>query len=594
MKRLISIICILCLVILPLPRVCADDETAAPDVRVRLVRLALTDRADIDLSGSWLVRGSGGSEMLFPSGGDVVVQLRNGNMILFFGQISASFGNTVSFIRQDGGEGTPYLRFSNRQEQYPGDLSLSVSDGQLNPVLTISVEDYIRGVVPYEMSESFPLEALKAQAVCARTYALSRVDGRKSYDVVDTTNDQVFRGILPSNTKTARACSETAGVVITSQGRLAQGYYSASNGGQTELPSHVWGGKDPSPCYAVTDDPYDLENPESMVRNAVLRKDASGLGSYFVSLVRDAVMSEAEMKGYSSDPELFRIDSIDGVELTTPRYDSPSRLMTVLKLTVSVSAAKAEEAGATPSPSPSPSPTPRNDPDSEELALFDTPAPTISENSPVFQEEPPTQVPNAPVLESAGTYTVSLNMFPDAVFALGLSISGANNEIVTVTETDDAFRLSSGRFGHGVGMSQRGAQWMAAKYGMGFEEILAFYFPGMELKQTAHGLPVLPTPDPVLADTPGPAATPTPRPTLMPVSEENIPDGAYLASVENIDDDSSLNLRAEPSQGAEILMRLYKHQLLVVLEENQVPGWAHVMTDSIEGYVMTSFLEKAE
>ena len=80
----------------------------------------------------------------------------------------------------------------------------------------------------------------------------------------------------------------------------------------------------------------------------------------------------------------------------------------------------------------------------------------------------------------------------------------------------------------------------------------------------------------------------------MPVSEENIPDGAYLASVENIDDDSSLNLRAEPSQGAEILMRLYKHQLLVVLEENQVPGWAHVMTDSIEGYVMTSFLEKAE
>ena len=81
MKRLISIICILCLVILPLPRVCADDETAAPDIRVRLVRLALTDRADIDLSGSWLVRGSGGSEMLFPSGGDVVVQLRNGNMI---------------------------------------------------------------------------------------------------------------------------------------------------------------------------------------------------------------------------------------------------------------------------------------------------------------------------------------------------------------------------------------------------------------------------------------------------------------------------------------------------------------------------------
>ena len=100
------------------------------------------------------------------------------------------------------------------------------------------------------------------------------------------------------------------------------------------------------------------------------------------------------------------------------------------------------------------------------------------------------------------------------------------------------------------------------------------------------------TPDPVLAETPGLAASPTPRPTLMPVSGEALEGALYLAEVEHIEDDSSLNLRAEPSTGAEILMRLYRHQRLAVLNDHEVPGWAKVRTDSIEGYVMTSFLEK--
>ena len=69
---------------------------------------------------------------------------------------------------------------------------------------------------------------------------------------------------------------------------------------------------------------------------------------------------------------------------------------------------------------------------------------------------------------------------------------------------------------------------------------------------------------------------------------------AWLASVEHIDDDSTLNLREKPSAGSKIVMRLYKHQKLIVLEEAEVTGWLHVKTDVIEGYVMMSFLEKVE
>lgn len=79
----------------------------------------------------------------------------------------------------------------------------------------------------------------------------------------------------------------------------------------------------------------------------------------------------------------------------------------------------------------------------------------------------------------------------------------------------------------------------------------------------------------------------------MPVTGK-LPENAYLASVEGIEDNSSLNLRAEPSMAADILMRLYKHQRLVVLETCEDAAWVHVKTDSAEGYVMLEFLEKVK
>lgn len=71
------------------------------------------------------------------------------------------------------------------------------TDGSLRVIVTMQVEDYLYGVVPYEMSDTFPLEALKAQAVTARTYVMQRTvqNADKDYDVSDTTDDQVFKGL---------------------------------------------------------------------------------------------------------------------------------------------------------------------------------------------------------------------------------------------------------------------------------------------------------------------------------------------------------------------------------------------------------------
>ena len=590
--RTVFLCLLLCIILTPVS-VFSAGNGAAPDIRVLLKRLNLTDRADLVLDGAYTVRTGTGADLRLPEGCEVTVQVRDNHLYLFFRGISMSAGDSAVFFRTAAPDGrTGGLRFEKKGPLYPGDLRLTVSGGQLQPVLTVSVEHYLEGVVPYEMSNDFPVEALKAQAVCARTYAIARRSPSRAYDVTDTTSDQVYRGSVSGNTRTEKAIRETAGLIVTSKGAPANCYYSASNGGQTELPSHVWSGKEASTCYAMTDDPYDLENPESIRKKAKLDKKGRNLKPAFLTLLREAVMKKPEMRDFCNDDSCFRVDGITAAALNTPRFSAPSRLMTRLEITVTVSARKPLQPGSTPTPEP------YRDEDVEDILLFETatpspeptqtPAPTPGETAPA--ETAPVYTDFLP----AGTHTVTLDIFPGVLNALGLGIYGANNEIITVEEEKDCFIIYSGRYGHGVGMSQRGAQWMASHYHKGFEEILNFYYPGMKLMRVSAGDPVLPTADPKLAETPGPPATPTPRPTLMPVTEENLPDGAWIASVENIEDDSSLNLRDDPSQAGTVLMRLYKHQRLIVLGPCEDPVWVHVRTDAAEGYVMASFLEKIQ
>ena len=505
----------------------AASGTRPSQIRVLLQRLNLGDEAWLTLDGRYLARGGDGSEVLLPVGSRITVLLREGRLVLFCDGLSLTAGKRLELLRRADGDTEPGVHFNLVPGTYPGDLALSVKDGAIRPVLTLPLETYLLGVVPYEMNDSFPAEALKVQAVCARTYALSKLDPSAEYDVVDNTNDQVYRGTPDRHENTAAAVEATEGLVLTSGGRLITAWYSASNGGQTELPGNIWSGSIPD-CFAMTDDPWDAANPDSTTRTAVIRKDGQELSRGFLRLLREALADEAELKkaGLTSE-DTFHVDAVTSIELTTPRYKSPSRLMTKMILG----------------------------------------------------------------LEIAGTaYSVTLDLFPEAVFMLGLSVYGADNELVTVAEDDESFTLTSGRFGHGVGMSQRGAQYMASEGNKTYREILDFYYPGAKLKRYEGEPAPLPTAEPLLAQTPGPVPTATPRPTLMPVSEP-LPEGAWLATVENIDEDSTLNLREMPSPGAKIIMRLYKHQRLAVLEEAEVTGWVRVRTDAVEGYVMLSFLQ---
>lgn len=121
----------------------------------------------------------------------------------------------------------------------------------------VSLEDYVKGVLPYEMSPVWPLEALKAQAVCARTYALlpSRHYAKDRFDLCNSDCCQVYRGVNLSSAATDQAVEETAGMVAFYNGKYAETYYCSSNGGASESSVNIW--LNHQPYLVGKPDPYE-------------------------------------------------------------------------------------------------------------------------------------------------------------------------------------------------------------------------------------------------------------------------------------------------------------------------------------------------
>lgn len=149
----------------------------------------------------------------------------------------------VVFAADDESQ-TP-LKFNDKL--YRGRLEVFAnSRGSLTVVNVIDLEDYVRGVVPNELSPGvYPeIEALKAQAVAARTYAVASrgLFAAQGFDLLPTTRSQVYRGYASEHPLTDRAVRETRGLIVTSNGRPINALYTATCGGHTEHAEHIFGG----------------------------------------------------------------------------------------------------------------------------------------------------------------------------------------------------------------------------------------------------------------------------------------------------------------------------------------------------------------
>ena len=554
-------------------------------MRVKLTRLGTPSTLKFTTSCAYAI--TSGQGMNIPSGSTVTVTASDGKLSVTAGGETLSFGSSVKIYRCKAGNVGVTFTSPSLSNVFCGDLFLSASGSAITVILNIYIQNYLYGVVGYEMSNSWPLEALKAQAVAARNYALRNKSSSGSYDVTDNTSDQVFKGYNSSSARVIQAVNETDGLVLYYGSSLASCYYSASNGGQTEATSNIWGGK--LGYSVVKDDPYDLENTSAKKKSASFNKDASALNASLQSALIAGVQE------YIPDHTGVTLKAIAAVKGVNPKYAAPSILYKDLRFTVTASSQN-------------------------------TSGKTVT-----------------------GDYTVDVPTYGSIESWYSLSINSGSNETVIVTESSSAFTVTFRRYGHGAGMSQRGAQTMASAYGMKATEILDFYYPGttqkvLTLSDTTadHSAPAAtatptPTPKPTptiyvdpaieptlkpnadireippfeglvqpsfdpdeATPTPAPTATPTPKPTPTPAPTAtplpsygmSFVDGTMMAYV-NVSASGSLNLREAPNTSSAIILQMERNTPLYVLAYNSSWAWVRTLFGTT-GYASMSYLRFAE
>ncbi len=129
-----------------------------------------------------------------------------------------------------------------KRRWYRGNLVVYNINKKLLVLNHINLEDYLLGVVPSEMPSRWNIEAHKAQAIAARSYAIANIGkrGTHGYDLNDTAQDQVYGGATAEKPQTTRAVQSTKGIVLVYDGKIIPAYYHASSGGQTLRSNKVW------------------------------------------------------------------------------------------------------------------------------------------------------------------------------------------------------------------------------------------------------------------------------------------------------------------------------------------------------------------
>ncbi len=141
--------------------------------------------------------------------------------------------------------------------EYRGNARFLHTEKGMTVINHLDMEDYLKGVVASEMPHSWPIEALKAQAVCARNYALTNLNKFHKYgfNLDDTTQSQVYLGVKGEYPETNLAVEETKDMYLFYDNKLATTFFFSSSGGHTESSKYAWGGD--LPYLTGVEDPFD-------------------------------------------------------------------------------------------------------------------------------------------------------------------------------------------------------------------------------------------------------------------------------------------------------------------------------------------------
>jgi stage II sporulation protein D len=226
--------------------------TAIGTTSDRSVRVLLRDGAgSVSFRGAGSACGSGLNSrkgyVAKRKGSGVVLRNKKGRLIARCGGAMTAAGAPAFTL---SGKGT-----------YRGALEVRASGSGLQAINVIDVEDYVRGVVSRESPASWPIEALKAQAVAARSYGLSTGIRGGTFDLYDDTRSQAYGGVAAETARTDQAVSATHLQVVTYAGKIAQTFFFSTSGGHTENNefSSLGFGQPPVPYLRGVDDPYEAD-----------------------------------------------------------------------------------------------------------------------------------------------------------------------------------------------------------------------------------------------------------------------------------------------------------------------------------------------
>ena len=393
------------------------------------------------------------------------------------------------------------------QIKYRGGLTLIRAGSKFTVVNEVDVESYLRGILKIEMNPEWHQEALRAQAILARTYA-ARNRGRfaaKGFDLCATDQSQVYRGINGEDPRTDKAIMDTKGQILTHGGKPASIFYHSDSGGATADVSQVWGGA--IPYLQCKPEVVEYQSPNSqwhaVIPPAELARILGKMG-HNVGTVRNAEVAQRDAAGravslrFTGDrgtatvkSHTFRMAAGSKVIRSTNfSIGGPHTRLSATSAAAPVEAPKAETA-------PAPAATVKLVENLDDFPQTSDPLVEMTKRDVFTRDELYDMIMNPEKRDDylqiglerlrAGRATIRLEAAPvqparPAPTPNPAAVASTSTRVIPAPATSSPFLFVGTGWGHGVGLSQWGAKAMADR-GMKCAEILAHYFPGTAIAQ---------------------------------------------------------------------------------------------------------------
>ena len=360
--------------------------------------------------------------------------------------------------------------------------------GALRAVNIVEIEEYLKGVVPWEMNPSAPLEALKAQAICARSNLLAKMGGKfraYGFDVTDYDNCQGYPGAANEKPSSTLAVEQTKGQVLFYKGRIADAVYGTNSGGLTASSEDVWSGRTPY-LRSVRDFSPKLHSSLASIIKPKMSEDdwaaycSQNLSAYAqpdtsahrqLASRRASSRRTAQLFQESDLPEFYRwsryVSAEDLAKAVATQSKGKMAVATEIRILERTPSGHIKRLAISGQDS-----VPR---DKQPESSIKSPAPVTKKLSTTYR--PLTTVilqGDAPIRSMLSGRMGSTTALPSSTFVALPQKDGTGATVGWI--------LKGAGWGHGVGMCQRGAQNRALA-GWNYKQILQHYFTGVEIRK---------------------------------------------------------------------------------------------------------------